>query len=44
LAPAGVAAIVTWLKTLTGEIPREFVQPPALPPSTARTPKPALSD
>lgn len=44
LAPADVAAIVTWLKTLTGEIPREFVQPPALPPSTARTPKPALSD
>jgi cytochrome c peroxidase len=44
LQPADVSAIVAWLKTLTGEIPREYVKPPTLPPSTAKTPKPSLSD
>lgn len=44
LTPADVTAIVTWLKTLTGEIPQDYIKPPALPPSTAKTPKPTLSD
>lgn len=44
LSAAEVSSIVTWLKTLTGEIPADYVKPPALPPSTAKTPKPSLSD
>lgn len=44
LSPADVQSIVTWLKTLTGEIPADLTKPPALPPSTAKTPKPSLSD
>jgi len=39
-----VTAIVTWLKTLTGELPRDYIRPPQLPPSTAKTPRPSLSD
>ena len=34
-----VASIVTFLKTLTGEIPKEYIKPPMLPRSTAKTPK-----
>ena len=37
-------SIAAWLKSLTGRIPAEYVRPPALPPSTARTPKPDISD
>ncbi len=44
LSAAEVSSIVTWLKTLTGEIPADYVKPPALPPSTAKTPKPSLTD
>lgn len=33
LAPAEVAAVVTWLNTLTGEIPAAYVAMPALPPA-----------
>ncbi len=44
LSAADTAAIVGWLKTLTGEIPAEYVRPPRLPASTAKTPKPKLSD
>ncbi len=44
LSPDQVRSIVTWLKALTGELPRDYIRPPALPPSTARTPKPDLSD
>jgi len=33
-------SIVTWLKTLTGTIPSEFIRKPTLPTSTAKTPKP----
>ncbi|GIU78839.1 MAG: cytochrome-c peroxidase [Bryobacteraceae bacterium] len=44
LSAADAASIVTWLKTLTGEIPQDYVKPPALPPSTAKTPKPSLTD
>jgi len=36
-----IASIVTFLKTLTGEIPLDYVKPPQLPKSTAKTPKPS---
>ncbi len=36
-----VASIVTFMKSLTGEIPAEYVKPPQLPKSTAKTPKPS---
>jgi len=36
-----VASIVTFLKALTGEIPAEYIKPPELPKSTAKTPKPS---
>jgi cytochrome c peroxidase len=36
-----VASIVTFLKTLTGEIPADYIKPPQLPKSTAKTPKPS---
>jgi cytochrome c peroxidase len=35
-----IASIVTWLKTLTGEIPKAYIAKPELPPSTDKTPKP----
>lgn len=41
LAPEEVKLIAAWLKSLTGEIPAEYIKPPQLPPSTAKTPKPA---
>lgn len=44
LSAAEVQSIVTWLKTLTGEVPADLAKPPVLPPSTAKTPKPSLSD
>ena len=31
LEPQQVTRIVAWLKTLTGEIPRDYIKPPALP-------------
>jgi cytochrome c peroxidase len=37
-----VVSIVAYLKTLTGEIPEEYIKPPDLPKSTATTPKPSL--
>jgi len=40
LTPAQVASIETWMKSLTGEIPAEYIKEPALPKSTAATPKP----
>ncbi|MEQ1946097.1 MAG: cytochrome c peroxidase [Bryobacteraceae bacterium] len=39
LTPVQTASIETFLKTLIGEIPAELVKKPALPPSTASTPK-----
>ena len=36
-----VASIVIFLKTLTGEIPAEYIKPPELPKGTAKTPKPS---
>jgi len=44
LTDSEVRSIVTWLKTLTGEIPAEYVKPPDLPKSTAKTPKPQPAD
>lgn len=38
-----VREIVSWLRSLTAEIPAEAVQPPQLPKSTAATPKPDRS-
>jgi len=40
LAPEQVKSIVTWLETLTGTIPAEYIVAPELPPSTDKTPKP----
>jgi cytochrome c peroxidase len=40
ITKAETESIVRWLKALTGPIPQEYIQPPALPPSTASTPKP----
>jgi cytochrome c peroxidase len=40
LKPEEVASIVTFLKALTGELPADYIKPPVLPKSTARTPKP----
>ncbi|HEX2880125.1 MAG TPA: cytochrome c peroxidase [Polyangiaceae bacterium] len=40
LKPEQTTAIVTWLKTLTGEIDQKYIAEPALPKSTAATPKP----
>jgi len=36
-----IGSIVTFLKTLTGEIPAGYIKPPRLPKSTAKTPKPS---
>jgi len=33
------ASIVAWLRSLTGEIPADYIKQPAPPPSTPRTPK-----
>ncbi|MCZ2150283.1 MAG: c-type cytochrome [Bryobacterales bacterium] len=33
--------IVTWLKSLTGELPMDYIRKPELPKSTGATPKPA---
>jgi cytochrome c peroxidase len=38
LSDLEVAAIVTWLGALTGELPSDYIKPPVLPPSTASTP------
>ena len=40
LTAEDTAQIVAWLRSLTGEIPAEFVKEPALPASSPRTPKP----
>jgi len=44
LSPTDVKSIVTWLNTLTGQIPKDLIAPPKLPPSTPKTPKPVMSD
>ncbi len=40
LSPSEVSSVATWLKSLTGDLPTEYIKQPALPKSTARTPKP----
>lgn len=40
LSDADVKSIVAWLDTLTGEIPLDYIKPPALPKSTSSTPAP----
>jgi cytochrome c peroxidase len=40
LSEQEVASIVAWLGSLTGELPRQYITPPELPPSTASTPGP----
>jgi cytochrome c peroxidase len=40
LTDAQVRSIVTWLRTLTGDIPAEYIKSPVLPKNTAKTPKP----
>ncbi len=40
LTAEDVNSIVAFLKALTGEVPAEFIKPPELPKSTAKTPKP----
>lgn len=44
MAPADVAEIVTWMKSLTGAVPAGLTVKPKLPASTAQTPKPDLTD
>ncbi len=44
LTAAEVVSIGTWLKSLTGELPANYIAKPKLPASTARTPKPSLTD
>ena len=39
-----IESLVTFLKSLTGEIPAEYIKAPELPKSTPRTPAPDLSD
>jgi len=41
LSDADVKSIVTWLNTLTGQIPLDYIKQPALPKSTPATPRPA---
>lgn len=42
LAPADVQSIATFLKSLTGDLPTDYIKKPELPKSTAKTPKPDL--
>lgn len=44
LSEAEVRSIDAFLKTLTGDIPGEYIKAPELPKSTAKTPKPDLAD
>jgi cytochrome c peroxidase len=43
LSDSQVLSIITWMKSLTGEIPVEYVKPPVLPKSTPKTPRPDLN-
>ncbi len=43
LSPEDAKSIVAFLKTLTGELPAEYIKPPELPKSTPATPKPDTS-
>ncbi len=39
-SPDETASIVTWLKSLTGTLPEDYIAKPALPPSGPKTPAP----
>ena len=39
-----VKSIAAFLDTLTGEVPKSLTSPPKLPASTAKTPKPVMTD
>jgi cytochrome c peroxidase len=41
LTPAQIDAIQSWMKSLTGEIPAEYIRKPVLPKSTSATPNPS---
>lgn len=40
LSPVEVTSIISFLKTLTGDLPSAYIKEPVLPKSTAKTPKP----
>jgi cytochrome c peroxidase len=44
LSDADLQSIETWMKSLTGEIPADYIKQPALPKSTGKTPKPNDAD
>ena len=44
LSDEEIQSIATWMKSLTGEIPAEYIKEPALPKSTSKTPKPSEAD
>jgi cytochrome c peroxidase len=44
LTDAQIQSIVTWLKSLTGELPADYIKPPKLPASGPNTPKPEAAD
>jgi cytochrome c peroxidase len=44
LTPGDTRVVIVWSKTLTGDIPREYIRKPLLPKSTSRTPKPEPAD
>ena len=44
LSETEVRSIIAFLKSLTGEIPADYIKPPALPKSTSKTPKPDPTD
>jgi cytochrome c peroxidase len=44
LSAEETASIIAFLKTLTGDVPAQYIQKPELPKSTPRTPKPVAAD
>ncbi len=42
LTPADVKLVATWLGSLTGPLPTDYIREPKLPPSTDKTPKPVM--
>ncbi len=44
LNDAELQSIETWMKSLTGQIPADYIKQPELPKSTSKTPKPSEAD
>ena len=44
LSDADIQSIATWMKSLTGVIPDDYIKQPELPKSTSTTPKPSETD